>query len=253
MTIDHEPHQRRLRVDADGFAALVEAAERRLANVQVPVGDPSAAAAIGSAHVRALLSPVLRPSAQLDVTVSGTIDAVLHQLWLGAGAGTALAHSQGAMYEVLPFPSVLTPRTVARLVRLGPRPRLAPLTLLVDEVSDMLSDDAAVRTTAAQAVADAAPSAWPGWSDALRSGSWRLWRVEVRWPDGDGLGAAGIAVLDTPAGLTGVMAASDGTPHLVPTDPTSVWRALAALVPHVALATAQGADRNVTEPEEDDD
>lgn len=231
----------RLRVDAEAFAGLVAVVGEEPGDRTGPVGAVAALAA--DPGVRSRVLPVLRAAAQVSVSVAGRGGVVVHQCWLGEGRGTALAHVSDGLYELLDLPPALLPRTVARLVGLGPRPRLSPVGVPVPEAAaDLAAQDRGAREAAAHAVAATAP--WPEWADALREGRWRAWRVATTWPEEGAVADLATAAVDTPAGLVEVTAEGE----LLPTHPTAVWAVLSRLVP-APVWDAPVGDRSVAEEE----
>jgi hypothetical protein len=145
----------------------------------------------------------------------------------GAGHPGGDAGGDGT-YDFVTVGTEFVPTTVARLTRLGLRPRLAEASMPVDAaILDALwSLDDTVRLEAIRSIAAGGGPDWPALAAQIDSGEWRFWVADVTWPSGQ----RRLAVLDTQAGLLTLGGEADAM-LIVPTTPTEVWRRLASILP----------------------
>lgn len=247
-----------LRLDAGEFLDLVAWCEE-------PAGaDPSpfeAAGVIVGGALDSRLAPgmaaVSEPVCLLDVTVAGAQQVEVHQGWLGESAAF-LTQVTPHCYQFMTVGTQFAYAGLARLTRLGPRPRLADGRAGVpDGIWDQLSDlDADTRHRAARVLAEAVRPLWPAVADALAGREWSMWIASCTWQGADGQEAGRtVVVLDTLAGLLalGPDDARPGDPEaalLEPVTPTWCWQRLTGLLPgDDELPTdALPADQPLTEP-----
>ena len=132
------------------------------------------------------------------------------------------------------------PALVARVVLLGPRPRLitgvfqCPFVV----VAGLTAPDAEQRAASVDRMAETCPTEWAELAEQLRGGRWRMWSARTTWPATEmtPTGRA-VTVLDTPAGVVRVnepqVDAADATDQtsLTATTPTEIWLELTRLLP----------------------
>lgn len=189
-----------------------------------------------------LLHPALQPVAEamteqfchLTLTVAGAGGVGTHRIWAAPGILVAVAHLREDLSEVLLSAPQFVAAALARLTRLGVRPRLTggPLRPDPDALTSLFTADSRARADAAGYLADQAPTAWAEWAEALRTDLWRAWRLDVDWlaPDGVETGRQ-LAVVDTQAGAVEVRWPAPNQPQLEPITPTDLWRAFVAILP----------------------
>jgi hypothetical protein len=232
MSVRYEADSGRLRLDREAFRALA-------AWWSGPLGEYGEANPDQIAELRE--AGVIEDDEQLHPILTATIDAVAAPICrlsvrMRDGQGRTeqgdawVNHEVAALLLDLPdgrcefgavHPAFL-PVMLARVVELGPHPRLAaePMPATPERLEQLTDPDPALRSKAAVEL----PA--PGLAGLRRD-----WRIRVTWKPADGAdGARALRVLDTPAGLWLV------EPHpervvLFPTTPTAIWRALVRLLP----------------------
>lgn len=189
----------------------------------------------------ATLHPALVPLAEamasqvchLTLTVSGSRAVTTHRLWLTPQLLVTAAWSREDRWEILTTTSPFVAAALARLARLGVRPRLPgePVAADIDAVTDLFAPTGPDRQRAAGYLARTAPPAWEAWSSALRDDLWRAWRLDAEWidPDGDQV-ARQLAVIDTSGGAVEIDWPTPA-PQLSPTTPARLWELFVAILP----------------------
>ena len=126
MIVDFAPDAGRLRLDLEAFDALVAGggvdAVAYLRDAGLLEGDA----------VHHTVHPAIRPAVEaarapvcvVDVAVAGTQGSTEHRMWLAPAAAACLLHVSDGMYQVFVVDPTRVPALVAKVVRLGPRPRL---------------------------------------------------------------------------------------------------------------------------------
>jgi hypothetical protein len=202
---------------APGLRAVAQPVCRLRVTVTDPPGGLKAGDGWIDPHTAALLLDLPQP----------TKSAPHHPTPDGDFAGTP---GPSELRDFLALPPDFLPAAIARLVRLGPRPRARPepVPLRAEPVDGLDAADPAVRTRAVAALGEALEQQRLG-------GPWRAWRAGTTWSgrDGAGLGRRAVQVVDAEPGL--FLAESDGEyATLWPTTPTAVWRLLVRLLPDTA-------------------
>ncbi|HEX6467581.1 MAG TPA: hypothetical protein VF069_00690 [Streptosporangiaceae bacterium] len=206
-----------------------------------PAAELSAAGAVpdGRPHPRlsAGLRAVIEPAYRLHLTLlddrTGRLKA--GDGWIDDGAAALLLDLPDGLREFVTLHPAFLPAALARVVRLGPRPRprWEPVRLPAGRVAGLFAVDPAVRrSAAADAAAGEGETPGPGAPPpAILAGGWRAWRVEMTWTDPGG-GPAGdvLDVVDTgDAGLC-LVELYDAEAALWPATATAVWRLLIRMV-----------------------
>lgn len=235
MRIELDETNARVFVDDEAVAAL---------HSWATTGDHGAGAGLGEIDMLRgeLLHPALQPLAEamtqqfchLTLTVAGSGGVATSRLWAAPGLLVAVAHLRDELSEVLLSSPQFIAAALARLTRLGVRPRLTggPLRPDLDALTSLFTTHAPSRTEAATYLADQAPTAWAEWAGALRTDLWRAWRLDVAWVQADGAEAGRqLAVVDTQGGAVEVRWPSPNRPQLEPITPTDLWRAFVAILP----------------------
>ena len=240
MSIDFDAARATLRLDVDAFITLTE-----LSSEPGDSGDPggtldssvdrlvdAGAVLDGAPHpaLRRALAAVSGSLASLQVLVACPRDVRLHHGWL-CGDAALLTDLGDGTYDFAAVDGEFVPESIARATHLGPRPRLADGSAVVDEavLDDLASNAGAARDVGAETLADVlAP--WPAAAAAVRAGSWHLSVVDVSFADAGRTVARRLAWVDTDAGTLRVEADEHG-PVLVPAAPTELWHAVVAILP----------------------
>ena len=234
MSVDFDPSNGALRLDAEAFITLVEHS-----GDAVDPGDTTTtrlveagAVIAGMPHplLRRRLAAVAGSLASLQVLVAGPEDVRLHHGWLSGDAALLTDLGDGT-YDFASVSAESVPEAVARFTCVGPRPRLGAGTAVVDEgvLDDLASSSPPARAAGVDALADLLAT-WPGAAAAVRSGGWHLALVDVSFVDDGRTVARRLAWLDTDAGMLRVEADDQG-PVLVPVAGTELWRAVVAVLP----------------------
>ena len=244
MTIQFDPTVGRVRLDPRAFEALVDleaSADRSAA------ADLSAAGVLVDGRPHRVLSPglaaVTRPLARLEAVVSSHQGLLVHLGWMSV-LSAVLADVGDGTYDFAGVATEFVPTTIARLVRLRPRPRLGPGTVTVTaELLDALIDsDDDRRARAADDLASVLAPRWDEPAELVRAGAWCFWTAEVSWAppgrpvrsDAD-LVSRRFCMLDTAAGMLGLESSADTSAGdrltLVPTTPTDIWFLLSSILP----------------------
>jgi hypothetical protein len=227
-----------LRLDRETFAAVVTHAAQ-------PTDDAAHLGALREAgalrdgrYHPALeqgLDAVLNPVCRLEVRVAdvhGREDQC--DGWVAGRAAGFLLPAQGEFCEFVVLHPSFVPEQLARIVGLGPRPRVPAVrpvelgTELLDQLTEL---DSGRRAGALQQVLEQSPDdAWAV-ARALAAGFRARWEVVVRWlPASGSTGQRALHVIDTETTLWAVE--PGGTGLLVgPTTATAVWRLLVTLLP----------------------
>jgi hypothetical protein len=151
----------------------------------------------------------------------------------GAAAAFLLDLPDGEREFGVVHPTFL-PAALARIVALGPRPRVAvePVRTTPELVEELMAAHPDRRAAAAARIGDGSPT--PELAEATRaltSPPRRHWAVTVAWRSPDGRPAGrDVEVLDKADGLW-LVERYPGQAMLWPTTPTAVWRMLVRLLP----------------------
>lgn len=225
----------RLRLDRPAFDALVGErtgradAALRAAGVLDEHGDPSP---VVSAGVAAVADPVCRLALHVQHADGGR---EAHEGWVAGYAAALLLAGDDNLYELVSVHPSFLPEAVARLVGLGPRPRVldaAPMRLTAATVDELTSGDPARRAAARGRLLDAASvEGERATAEALGAGTRRRWEAVITWDPAPGAaGKRAVHVIDTTAGLWLLDPAGEGL-LAAPTTPTGIWRLLTILLP----------------------
>jgi hypothetical protein len=193
----------RLRLDQPTFDHLVAWAEHVEDEPGPDLDALREAGAVrpGAAHpalARGLLT-VTEPVCRLRLQLSDERGRVrAGDGWIRADAASLLLDLPGGMRDFVTVHPAFVPEAVARLVRLGPRPR-----------------------------ARSGPTRVP--IERLTPGPWRVWRAEMSWT-GPGVHRREVHVVDGRDGLL-LVELNGAEAVLRPTTPTAVWRLLIRLLP----------------------
>jgi len=209
---------------ASGCQALTELHEAGV----ITRGRPHAALVPA---VEALSEPVCR--VQVSFTTHGEDQS--GSGWVMSDAAALLLDLPDGLRELVTVHPTFLPAGLARVVRLGPRPRVEaePLHLPSSLLGTLLGGDDVARRAAADGISrDIADSHARTAIRSLASGSVAHWSVGVSWRAArDRPGERRLSVLDTPdAGLWLLEPVHELT-ALWPSTPTAVWRALTVLLP----------------------
>jgi hypothetical protein len=227
-----------LRLDRETFAALV-------AHAAQPTGDAphltelreAGAFSDGQYHpaLEQGLDAVLNPVCQLEIRAADAHGREDHyDGWVAGRAAGFLLPAQSELCEFVVLHPSFVPEQLARIVGLGPRPRVPtarPLELRTELLDELTASDSGRRADALQRVLDTSPEEARTIAHALAKGYRARWEVVVRWlPAPGSTGQRAIHVIDTETTLWAVE--PGGTGLLVgPTTPTAVWRLLVTLLP----------------------
>jgi hypothetical protein len=238
MTVAFDARTGRLRLDQKTFDCLV-AWSRGATEPGPELSDLQEAGAIeyGLPHpsVRPGLRAVTESTCRLQI---GSMDDHGQRRtgdgWVSRDAAALLLDIPDGRRELITVHPTFLPMAIARVVRLGPHPRLGsdPLHLPRAIYDGLLAIDRAERKRAAERLFRDDPE--PPLRDVVESlvtDPWRLWAVTLTWttPPGEPAGRA-LQVLATEAGLCLVdTGGRDST--LWPTSATGVWRRLTLLLP----------------------
>lgn len=231
----------RLRLDTDSFGALSDWVSGRepAAAALAPLRD---AGVIVRGRPHDLLMPGLIAVGEPLCTVEISIEDADHHVesgrgWVSDDAAALLLDLPGGLHEFVTVHPSFLPAALARVVRLGPRPRVANVPLQVRNalLDRLLSPDESVRSTAVEELVAEIPAAerelTTAAAQALGSGLRHRWRVRIEWTSPDGSpGGRGVRVLDTEAGLW-LTEPAVGVSVAWPTTPSAVWRTLISLLP----------------------
>lgn len=197
----------RLRVDQATFDRLVAWAA---GGADEPPGADLAALRDAGAMLRGAAHPALapgllavtRPVCRLRLRLTdehGVTSA--GDGWIRPDAASLLLDLPAGMRDFVTVHPSFLPAAIARVVRLGPRPR--------------------VRS---------GPVRMP--AEGMTGGAWRVWRAEMAWA-GPGVRRREVHVADGREGL--LLVELDGEEAVLrPTTPTAVWRLLIRLLPDTA-------------------
>lgn len=217
----------RLRLDRDSFRALV--AWRSGQHGEATGLDRLRAAGVVQPDDR--LHPALQPG--LDAVLNPICRLVIRMRdgqggaergdsWVGGDATALLLDLPNGLCEFGTVHPSFLPAMLARILELGPRPRLAGEPVqATPELLDQLTDPDPVRRDSA---------ARPLGHDSLAE-LHRDWQIQASWqPGGGSAGVRALRVLDTAAGLWLVEPHTDRA-VLFPTSPSAVWLELVRLLP----------------------
>ena len=227
-----------LRLDQESFAALV-------AHAAQPTGDTAHLTELrkagafrdGQYHpvLEQGLDAVLNPVCRLEIRVVDAHGREDHcDGWVAGRAAGFLLPAQSELCEFVVLHPSFVPEQLARIVGLGPRPRVptaGPLELGTELLDELTASDSVRRAGALQRVLDTGPEEARAIARALANGYRARWEVVVRWlPTSGSTGERAMHVIDTETTLWAVE--PGGTGLLVgPTKPTAVWRLHVTLLP----------------------
>ena len=233
MTVQFDAATGRLRLPRDEFDALAtlvrggDVDNARLAELR-------SAGAVRGRQPHPVLVPVL--GAVAEPVCGLRLELVDDQRrteqgegWVAGDAAALLLESpEAGQCELVAVHPMFLPAAIARIVRLGPRPRIPaaePLQVRPELLDRLTSHHSGVREDAARELPPGATAA------ALASGLRLDWSVRASWTGlRDSLGGRTLRVLDTVAGLW-LVEPGGGAMVVWPTTPTAVWRALVLLLP----------------------
>lgn len=210
----------RARGDGDpgpGLAALREAGAVR-------PGAPHPALAPG---LLAVTEPVCRLRLRLTDELGRARSG---EGWVRGDAASLLLDLPDGLRDFVTLAPAFLPAALARVVRLGPRPRppSQPVQVPAALLGTLFSADAAERAGVAELVTGVALRAAV---KRLAAGPWRVWRAEMTWTGPGGRPARReLHVADGEVGLL-LLDVDDERAVLWPTTPTAVWRHLIRLLP----------------------
>jgi hypothetical protein len=228
----------RLRLDRPAFDALIDwAADRRAGGVAElraagVVDDDGACAPAISAGVDAVVAPICRLVLRIQ-NPAGRQEQ--HEGWISGAVAAFLLATEGALCELVNVHPSFLPEAVARVVGLGPRPRLTgtvPVLLDVPTMDALAGPDHERRAAATdQLLATATRAEEQATARALGGGILCRWEAVMTWdPARDSQGRQAMHVVDTPSGMWLLEPAGDRL-LASPTTPTVVWRLLIGLLP----------------------
>jgi hypothetical protein len=231
----------RLRLDADSFGTLSDWVSGRepAAAALAPLRE---AGVIVRGRPHDLLMPGLiavgEPLCTVDISIEDADRNVESgRGWVSDDAAALLLELPGELHEFVTVHPSFLPAALARIVRLGPRPRVATMPLQVRNalLDELLSPDESVRSAAVEALIAEVPAAERELTveaaRALGSGLRHRWRVRMEWTAPDGSpGGRGVRVLDTESGLW-LTEPTVGVSVVWPSSPSAVWRTLISLLP----------------------
>ncbi|MGO4597015.1 hypothetical protein [Terrabacter sp. 2RAF25] len=234
MSVEFDPTSGTLRLDAEAFITLAELSSDTVDPCDTTLGRLVDAGAVldGVPHplLRQAVAAVAGSVASLQVLVAGPVDVRLHHGYLSDDVALLTDLGDGT-YDFAAVGAEFVPESIARITRIGPRPRLSAGSAAVDEavLDDLASSSSAARASGVDALAELL-TPWPGATEAVRAGAWHLALVDVTFVDGGRTVARRLAWFDTDAGLLRVQADEHG-PVLVPVATTELWRAVVAVLP----------------------
>jgi hypothetical protein len=154
--------------------------------------------------------------------------------WFLAGAGLVSLDTTDKRVELMPVDAGFGPSALARLLGLGPRPRLGFQPVLAPHglVADLLSPRPGTRANAAQYVAQSsADEQTQRFASRLEEGPWTWHSVRVEWPARDGTTATrALHVWDSDLGLA-IFENRGDTVAIDPLDPTTLFLLLTKILP----------------------
>lgn len=155
--------------------------------------------------------------------------------WITPDAAALLLDLPAGLAELVSVDPTFLPASLARIVRLGPRPRLPAGTpemeLPARRLAALMAIDPARRRQAREALAaDSEQQAHPLVASLLTA-PWTVWGIDVSWSaKGDAPRGRALRVADIDAGMLRIESTA-GTATLMPTTPTELWRRLTLLLP----------------------
>jgi hypothetical protein len=247
VTVQFDATVGRVRLDPTTFEALVDLGSAANGDSDGMLADLTAAGVLVDGRAHEVLAPglaaVTRPLAQLETVVASRQDLLVHQGWMSV-LSAVLADVGDGTYDFAGVATEFVPTTIARLVRLRPRPRLAPGSASVtsDLLDGLVDPDDGRRVRAAHDLASALAPHWDEAAELVRAGAWCFWSADVSWaPPGravrsdDDLVSRRVSVLDTTAGMLALEGSTGAPGHdrlsLTPTTPTDVWYLLSSILP----------------------
>ena len=239
MTVHFDTDTGRLRLDQDAFQTLAAWAGGR-SRKDPGLDDLRTAGVVrrGTPHPALVpgLDAVANPVCRLSLTMrdgAGRVES--GEGWVNGGAAALLLDLPDGLREFVAVHPTFLPAALARIVQLGPRPRIdaEPLQVTTEMVDQLTDPDPARRQAAVASLAEAAPTAENAAGlRALGSGPRRRTVLTAHWQaPGGTAGVRGIHLLDTEAGLWLLEAGPVGGAVAWPTTPTAVWRAFVVLLP----------------------
>lgn len=154
--------------------------------------------------------------------------------WIASGCAALLLDLPRGLRELVSLNPTFLPAGLARIVRLGPRPRQpeASVELRAARFDELLAAEPDVRRGAAEALrVDGLAAGTHDWLELLVAAPWSVWKAETAWSAPGGTSASrALRVADTQGGLLRIDTRLD-TVALAPTTPTAVWRELTLLLP----------------------
>jgi hypothetical protein len=227
-----------LRLGRETFAALV-------ADAAQPTGDAAHLAELreagayrdGRFHpaLEEGLDAVVNPVCRLEVRMAGAHGREDHcDGWVTGDAAAFLLPAQGQLCEFVVVHPGFVPEQLARVVGLGPRPRVPAagrLELGTGLLDELTAADPGRRTDALRRVLDGRPEAAGAVARALAAGFQARWEAVMRWlPAPGSAGQRAVQVIDTATGLWEMEPGGTGV-AVWPTTPTAVWRRFVTLLP----------------------
>lgn len=208
MLLDVDHASGTVRLDDEGFAALVEAAGSGSATAH-----PEALTAIASGGLDAVMGAVLRPAVSLELLVAGTTVRQLHRAWVDAGTAALLLAVRPGVDQLLGCPPAFLTAALVRLTRIRPRRTHTRTSVAFpdERLPELVATDPVVRGAA---LADA--------------GGELAWQLDLSWPGG----SRRVVAVDGPAG---VRVADPGGGRLLGASNTTIYRILSTALPATAL------------------
>lgn len=198
-----------VRLDEEGFDALVRAAERpEGAEPEIAARLPEVLAVPGMPEA---LAAARHPEVEVRLDLAGRHGAQSHWMWLDLDAAAVLLQVRDRELQLVATAPQYFAAAVARVTRLGPRrvgPR-EPLALGSDVVEDLFHTDQMRRTSA-----------------LTLAGADLAWTLSVRWDGGE----RQLAVVDGENGLFEVEPLGQEW-QLRPVTGTELWRLLTTALP----------------------
>jgi hypothetical protein len=236
--VSFDPETATLRLDRETFAALVAHAAQPTGGAAPLAGLQAAGAFRDGRYHPALaqgLDAVLNPVCRLEVRVADAHGREDHgEGWVAGHAAGFLVPVQGGLWEFAVTHPGFVPERLARIVGLGPRPRVptaGPVEFGTELLDELTASDPGRRIGALRRVLDGGPEEARAVARALAGGLRSRWEVVVRWlPAPGSTGQRAMHVIDSETALWAVEPGGTGL-VVWPTTPTAVWRLLVTLLP----------------------